>query len=302
VASPLSTSSGPSAGASSASAPSASTSIVVPTHRRPDYLEVALASIAGQAQTAGVEVLVVGDGPDTGARELAERHGARYLELQQSSGLNAARNAAIDATDSELLVFIDDDVEAPPDWLGALLAGVESAPDCEVFGGPIRARLEGGGPSACGREPAPITTLDCGPQDRDVPFVWGANMAIRRRALHRVGRFDETITGGRGDEEEWEHRYIAQGGRVRYLAGAGLEHRRTPQDASVKALAKAAYGHGRAARRTDVRKGVPPTARTELRTLAGCGYHAICRRCAIGIVMGAHAAGRLREALRRTST
>ncbi len=54
--------------------------------------------------------------------------------------------------------------------------------------GPIRARLEGGGPRSCGREAAPITTLDLGPADRDVALVWGANMAIRRRALDRVGR------------------------------------------------------------------------------------------------------------------
>ena len=51
-------------------------------------------------------------------------------------------------------------------------------------------------------------------------------MAIRRRAFERVGRFDEAITG-RGDEEEWERRYMAAGGRIRYLAAAGLDHRRT---------------------------------------------------------------------------
>ena len=77
-------------------------------------------------------------------------------------------------------MLIDDDVAAPPGWLEALLAGVAADPDREVFGGPIRARLEGGGPRACGREPAPITTLDLGPADRDVELVWSANMAIRR--------------------------------------------------------------------------------------------------------------------------
>ena len=89
--------------------------------------------------------------------------------------------------------------------------------DEDLFGGPIVARLEGGGPRSCGREDAPITTLDGGPDDREIEFVWGANMAIRRRALERIGRFDETIQG-RGDEEEWERRYKSAGGRVRYVA------------------------------------------------------------------------------------
>ena len=56
-----------------------------------------------------------------------------------------------------------------------------------MFGGPIRAALEGGGPRSCGRESPPITTLDLGGADRDVPLVWGANMALRRRAVERAG-------------------------------------------------------------------------------------------------------------------
>lgn len=121
-------------------------------------------------------------------------------------------------------------------------------------------------------------------------------MAIRRSALERVGRFDERLAG-RGDEEEWERRCTAAGGRIRYLAKAGLVHRRTPADATLRMLARAAYGHGRAARRNDVRKGAAPTIRAELRTLAGCAWHTVRRRCANGVVMGAHTAGRLREAL-----
>ena len=77
--------------------------------------------------------------------------------------MNAARNAGVRAATGDLIVFIDDDVSVPPGWLDALLAGVAAAPDREVYGGPIRARLEGGGPRACGREPPPITTLDHGP-------------------------------------------------------------------------------------------------------------------------------------------
>ena len=79
-------------------------------------------------------------------------------------------------------------------------------------------------------------------------------MAIRRSALERIGGFDETIHG-RGEEEEWERRYKAAGGRVRYVAGARVEHRRIAADATVRALSRAAYALGRTARRNDVRKG-----------------------------------------------
>lgn len=280
------------------SAPRAS--IVIPSHGRPDYLNVALASLTSQAQRAGAELVVVSDGADAATASLARRHGAELVSLFPASGLNAARNAGVRAASGDLIVFIDDDVSAPPGWLEALLDGVAAAPDREVYGGPIRARLEGGGPRACGREPPPITTLDHGPQDLDVPHVWGANMAIRRSALERVGGFDEAIRG-RGDEEEWERRYVQQGGHIRYVAGAWLEHRRTAQDATVRALSRAAYHLGKSARRNDLRKGAAPAFPRELRVLAGCIWHAVRRRCGYGFVMAAHTLGRLREWLAESS-
>jgi glycosyltransferase involved in cell wall biosynthesis len=269
---------------------------VIPTRGRPRYLDVALATVAPQARAAGAEVIVVNDGGDAATDVVARRHGARVLAAPPPGGINAARNAGIDAAGADLVLLIDDDVSAPEGWLAAVLSGAASAPDIDVFGGPIRAALEGGGPRSCGRENPPITTLDLGPADRDVPLVWGANMALRRRALERAGRFDEAWRGP-GDEEDWERRYTAAGGVIRYLAGAGLDHRRTAEDATISRLSRAAFRQGRVSRRYDVRKGTAPSVARELRTLVGCHWHVVRRRCARGIVLSAHAAGRLAETL-----
>ena len=270
-------------------------SIVIPTRGRPGYLNVALASVVPQADHVGAEVVVVSDGDDPAARAVATRRGARVIGVTETSGANAARNAGVANARGPLVIFLDDDIEAPEGWLDAVIAGAAAAPSYDVFGGPIRARIEGGGPPACGRERPPITTLDFGANDQDVKLVWSANMAVRRRALDRIGGFDESLVGC-GEEEDWQLRYASQGGRVRYLAGAGVDHRRTVADARLRSLSRAAYGRGRAARRYDVVKGSAPPIASELRTLAGCAWHIIRRRCAIGVVMWAHAAGRLREA------
>ena len=271
-------------------------SIVIPTRSRPDYLEVTLASIAPQAAHAGAEVIVVNDGDSPATVRVAKHQGARVVELAPPGGANAARNAGIRAAAGEVIVLIDDDVHAPEGWLDALLAAAGAAPEVEVFGGPIRARLESGGPRSCGREGPPITSLDLGSEDRDVEMVWSANMAIRRRAIERIGLFDETLRG-RGEEEEWERRYRAAGGVVRYVAGAGLDHRRTARDAALTKLSRAGYAHGRNARRYDTRKGSAPSPAAELRTLAGCMWHIVRRRCANGVVLAAHSVGRVREML-----
>jgi GT2 family glycosyltransferase len=273
--------------------------IVVPTRDRAGYLDVALASFAPQVAATGSEVLVVVDGADPASVAVAERHGARVLALPAPQGPNAARNAGWQAAGGELIVFVDDDVSAPPTWLPALLAAAAATPERDVFAGPIRAAIEGGGPRACGGEQPPITTLDHGPADLDIHVGWSANLAIRRSALETIGGFDEAIPVGAGDEEEWQERHRSTGGHVRYVAAAGLDHRRTGPDATLRALARAQHHRGRAARRQDVRKGVAPPLPAELRTLAGCCWHTLRRRCALGIVMAAHALGRTREALAR---
>ena len=272
-------------------------SILFPTRRRRDYLAVALASVAPQARAAGAEIVVVEDDPpDAQTRALCEAHGARYVAHGQPRGINVARNTAIQAAGGELLCLLDDDVAVWDGWLDALLGAAAALPEHEAFCGPIRPRLEGARLHPCGREPLPVTALDLGPEDRDADLGWGANLALRRGALARIGPFDPAL-GGAGDEEDWQLRLRAAGGRVRYVARAGVDHRRAGADATLARLSRAAYHRGRHARRWDARRGATVPAAAELRTLLGCLGHTVRYRCGVGIALSAHSAGRLRETL-----
>jgi GT2 family glycosyltransferase len=279
-------------------------SVIIPTRNRADYLAVALASLEAQDFDGAHELVVVDDASDgDSTKTMAARSRARYVRLDPDQGLNAARNAGIAASSAALIAFLDDDVLVPPGWMTAVVQGAERHLDAEAFGGPIRARFEGPTPSACGREKPAITTLDLGAHDVEATVVWGANMAVRRSAVGRVGPFDERLSG-HGDEEDWLFALRAAGGRIVYLAAAAVDHRRVAADARLTALARAAYHRGRAARITDQRRGNPPRALFEARVLAGCAWHTVHYACPQGVIMGAHSAGRLAEALsrrRRTS-
>jgi glycosyltransferase involved in cell wall biosynthesis len=273
-------------------------SIIIPTRERPRYLEVALRSLEPQAAAAGAELVVVDDGSLAANARLAADAGARYVALGEPRGLNAARNAGIDVSSGDLLAFVDDDVEAHPGWLAALIAAAAANPGVDVFTGPILARLEGRAAHrrTCGREGPPITHTDLGPRDQDVRRAWGANMAIRRSAFASVGHFDPQRRCWGGDEEEWQQRLLAAGGRIRYIGAAALDHRRAARDATLPALMRNAVLRGREARDFDeLERRAPSTAR-ELRVLAGCVWHAARRRCANGPVMAAHSWGRLQRA------
>lgn len=277
--------------------PEPAVSVVVPTRNRAGYLDVALASLRAQADAPPHELLVVDDGSTDDTVAVAARHGVKAIAARPPGGLNAGRNTGIAATRAELIAFVDDDVWVPPGWLAALVAGAARHPEAEALGGPIRGRLVGPAPRSCGREEPPITTLDLGPGDRDADFVWGANMAVRRAAIDRIGPFDESLRGN-GDEEDWLLRLHAADGRVAYVADAWLEHRRVGDDARLRSLARAEYRRGRAARRNDSRKGTAQPLHLELRDLAGAGWHTARRRCPQGLIMGAHATGRIVETLR----
>ena len=272
--------------------------VVVPTAGRAAYLEVTLDSLRRQRTGTAHEILVIDDGATDATPEVAERFGARLIRHGERRNLNVGRNTGVREARADLVAFLDDDVFVPPGWLDALVEGAARYPDAEAFGGPIRPRLEGNPPRGCGREKPPITALDLGDEDVEAEMVWGANFAVRRSAFERIGQFDETRDRLHGDEEDWLLRLRADGGRIMYLAGAGLDHRRDADDSTLTALSRVAFERGRAARETDLRRGTAPGLARELRVLVGCGWHTLRRACPQGVVMGANSAGRVVETLR----
>jgi GT2 family glycosyltransferase len=273
--------------------------VVVPTSNRADYLEVTLGSLAAQDFDGPYEVIVVDDGSSDGRTPaVIEQAGVRSIRRDTPRGPNAARNTGVRVAGADLIAMVDDDIYAPPGWLRAMVEGAERHPDAAALGGPIRARLEGPAPRACGREQPPITSLDLGPEDREAELVWSANMAIRRGAFEAVGAFDERFSTG-GDEEDWLRRLKVLGGSVVYVAAAGLDHRRAGDDARLRSLMRSAYRRGRNMRAYDRMREVDPPMAQELRVLAGCGWHTLRRGCPQGLVAGAHSAGRVVEAVRQ---
>ena len=188
--------------------------VVVPTSGRAGYLEVTLESLRGQSTAIPHELLVVDDGSSDATGEVAGRFGVRAIRHDERRGLNAARNTGLREARGDLIAFVDDDVFVPPGWLDAIVEGARRHPEADAFGGPIRARFEGHAPRGCGREDPPITTLDLGAEDVEAEMVWGANFAVRRSAVERIGEFDDSFDRGHGDEEEWLLRLRAAGGRI----------------------------------------------------------------------------------------
>ena len=104
------------------SAPAPAVSVIVCSHNGAETIARTLASLQRQSLPGErYEVIVVDDGSTDGTEEVAKSFGAQVVRFDQSIGLAAARNAGVRASRAEIVAFTDDDCEADPDWLPALL-------------------------------------------------------------------------------------------------------------------------------------------------------------------------------------
>jgi GT2 family glycosyltransferase len=97
-------------------------SVVIPSHNRPDLLQVCLASVVRHAP-AGTEIIVVDDAsPDTSVSKTAARFSAvRVLRLARRGGFCVAANAGVRAASSEFVELLNDDTEVLAGWAEAAL-------------------------------------------------------------------------------------------------------------------------------------------------------------------------------------
>lgn len=123
-------------------------SVVICTYERPVLLAALLSSLIAQdgAESGGVEVVVVDNSDGETARPVVEALAAqaplpvRYLTAHPAN-ISVARNAGCRASTGEAIAFLDDDQEAEPGWLAAVLDGLARLPH-DVFFGPILPRFE----------------------------------------------------------------------------------------------------------------------------------------------------------------
>src|SRR5581483_8938982 len=127
-----------------------SVTIVIPTQRRPEPLARAVRSTFVQAgvDAADLELVVVDNDVDPSARGLVERLAAeapfpvRYAH-EPDPGVANTRNAALEQARGESIAFLDDDQEARPGWLAALV-DAQARFGADVVFGPVRTRLPDG--------------------------------------------------------------------------------------------------------------------------------------------------------------
>jgi len=132
--------------AAQASGATLSVSLAIPTQRRPEGLATAVRSTFRQrgVDLARLELVIVDNDQVPSAEPMARQLAAeapfpvRYVH-EPAAGVANARNAALAAASGDLIAFLDDDEEASPGWLAALIE-TQARFDADAVFGPVRAR------------------------------------------------------------------------------------------------------------------------------------------------------------------
>jgi O-antigen biosynthesis protein len=237
----------------SAAAEGAAVSIVIPTRDGREHLERLLPALE-RTRHRPFEVIVVDNGSVDGSADWLRARQTpfplRVIANPEGRSFAEATNQGIRASDGELVLFLNNDVEpAGPNWLGLMVETIRER-DAACVGGrlvyPRRTGLDNAGDEifedltlqhrgihfAGGREGLPRPrNLGAGEDPRseaaravsEVPAVTAACMLVRRRALDDVGMLDEGYRFGTEDTDLCL-RLRERGLRVLYDGRAALFH------------------------------------------------------------------------------
>ena len=122
------------------------TSVLIPSYRRPDQLVACLTALAKQTVLPG-EVLVVWQGDDLQTKDvtvrMAEQLPYRLVVLHSPDpGIVPAENLALESATGDVIYLTDDDVIPPPGWLERFLR-FYADPSVGAVGGPADNYFQG---------------------------------------------------------------------------------------------------------------------------------------------------------------
>lgn len=186
-------------------------SIIVPTRNNAPSLALTLRSVLTQSVRCRYELLVIDNGSTDESRSVA--HDAlsaypskvRYI-YEPVPGLLSGRHRGAAEARSELLMFIDDDIDVAPSWLESIVESFEE-PSVQIVGGPSLPKFGSVPPNWVssfwthtpyeGRMCNWLSLLDLGQRQRDSgqnidvdpTYLWGLNFGIRKQALFDLGGF-----------------------------------------------------------------------------------------------------------------
>jgi len=216
--------------------------VVVANWNRRDLLRASLRSLARQEFPYPFDVVVVDNGSHDESADMVEREFSNerafrltLIRNPDNRGFCGANNQGIAAVQSDFVALLNNDAEADPGWLGALLSAFENRPGVGMAASKVLVYEDPGRIDKAGHLIYPdgqnrgrgSGEFDRGQYDRVEEVLWpdGCAAMYRRAMLDNIGLFDEDFFAYADDAELGLRARIA-GWKCLYIPTAVVRHHR----------------------------------------------------------------------------
>jgi len=234
----------------------ASVVVCVYTEKRLSQIRAALDSIARQTMPPSQVIVVADHNPALCDRLAAEYPDHDVVSSKFERGLSGARNTGVEHAAGDVVVFLDDDARAQPEWLETLLASYDDESVLGV-GGVVLADWSSPGRPAWLPEEF-LWVVGCSYRGQpevkaEVRNPIGANMSFRRSAFDQAGLFDSSVgrtfvssrpLGCEETEFSIRLRRLSPGARIIYEPQAVVYHHVDQSRATWRYFAGRCYAEG----------------------------------------------------------
>ena len=232
--------------------------LLICTHKRPVSLKETLEGLIGQLpESFKWEIIIVDNANDISTQQVVKSFSDQLpisLIVEEKTGQNSARNAAIPSLKGALIVFTDDDITPQKNWLMSLYTASKESPEVTVFGGIITPVWKASQPPwQASAWFSSFVYADQNLGNEKVPYEDGCfpsspNMAFKRCVFDEGIRFNEKIgpIGSKrisGSETEFLSRVLANHQGL-YIPESEVFHRITNNMLQRRYLRKRCYAMG----------------------------------------------------------
>ncbi len=236
-------------------------SVVVCTFNRDNYLQQCLNHLAQQTALAELfEILVIDNQSTDQTRQVCDDFRTNHPEVQfrylleQQQGLSHCRNKGIEASNAEIISYIDDDALADSDYVSNLITYFQHIPDVDAIGGKVTPIYQSQPPVWMSKYLLPlVAALDMGVSSKPFTgrkFPIGANMAFQRSVLLEIGAFSTDLGRvgnylGSSEEKDMFYRMKKLQKKVHYVPNVHVFHSIPDDRLEVGYIKKMAHGIGK---------------------------------------------------------
>ncbi|MEZ4846835.1 MAG: glycosyltransferase [Bdellovibrionota bacterium] len=221
------------------------TTVVIPTYQRIDLLQLTLDSLAKQTiDPSTFEVIAIDDASPNGEHKQQVITSQTYpfqfkYMIQTKGGPAKARNLGVQHASGSIIIFMDDDAVADPEWIERMIKSLERSSHAGVGGITKNYKIETLSEKLLNHVGHLISPVD--PNTGEIIFLVTVNAAFYKKDLHDVGGFDENFKLPSGEDMDLGFRIRKAGKTLGLSEGLVYHHQRD----SLRSMFRNWYNYGR---------------------------------------------------------